>query len=166
MVPSNEKLKVKPSVRKRKCDVLSDAVKELSKLTKIVVEESPENEHDIFANYVSVSLKQLPLASALMAQHEIQGILMKHRLENISSSVHPHSNTKTSTPTYALPSTSSHQSSPMENQNVIKIINYQELVDSPNFTESEIELCPSQVITENININSDLLSRAIKSINN
>ncbi|XP_054259415.1 uncharacterized protein LOC128984150 [Macrosteles quadrilineatus] len=83
---ASEKAKEKPSIKKRKIEHLADAVKNLRHVTESVyeIENNPNNEHDAFGNFVAASLKVLPTATALLAQHEIQGVLMKHRLSVIS----------------------------------------------------------------------------------
>ncbi|KAG8304211.1 hypothetical protein J6590_099857 [Homalodisca vitripennis] len=77
--------KAKEKIKKRKIEHLADAVQNLRHVTESVYEnENNTNEHDAFGNFVAASLKLLPTAKALLAQSEIQGILMKHRLSIIS----------------------------------------------------------------------------------
>ncbi|XP_046671193.1 uncharacterized protein LOC124361198 [Homalodisca vitripennis] len=77
--------KAKEKIKKRKIEHLADAVQNLRHVTESVYEnENNTNEHDAFGNFVAASLKVLPTAKALLAQSEIQGILMKHRLSIIS----------------------------------------------------------------------------------
>lgn len=83
---ANEKIcqgkpKEKPIVKKRRLDKLTQAATDVCNVARTLQnEQHPENEFEIFGNLVSVSLQMLPLPQALSAQHEIQGILMKYRL--------------------------------------------------------------------------------------
>lgn len=80
------KAKEKPTLKKKKLEHLANAVKDLRQVTEYLERDvTNTNEHDAFGNFVAASLKVLPIATALLAQHEIQSVLMNHRLSVMSS---------------------------------------------------------------------------------
>lgn len=74
-----------PKAKRNKINNLTEAVKQLQEVSQSIhADENSGNEHEAFGNYVAATLKQLRKEDALMAQHDIQGILLKYRLSNVS----------------------------------------------------------------------------------
>ncbi|KAF5284765.1 hypothetical protein FQA39_LY04490 [Lamprigera yunnana] len=91
--------------KRRKLENLTQAVQQLRELSQNI-QDSSNNEHEAFGNFVAATLNNLGKADALMAQHEIQGILFKYRLANVDASKHssfqePNSNKNTQTTPYS-----------------------------------------------------------------
>ncbi|KAF5301229.1 hypothetical protein FQA39_LY10815 [Lamprigera yunnana] len=87
--------------RRRKLENLTQAVQQLWELSQNI-QDSSKNEHGAFGNFVAATLNNLGKVDALMAQHEIQGVLFKYRLANVDDSKHssfqePNSNKNTQT---------------------------------------------------------------------
>ncbi|KAF5277398.1 hypothetical protein FQA39_LY06211 [Lamprigera yunnana] len=77
--------------KRRKLENLTQAVQQLRKLSQNI-QDSSNNEHEAFRNFVAATLNNLAKADALMAQHETQGVLFKYRLANVDASKHSYSN--------------------------------------------------------------------------
>ncbi|KAF5271710.1 hypothetical protein FQA39_LY08033 [Lamprigera yunnana] len=70
--------------KRRKLENLTQAVQQLRELS-INIQDSSNNEHEAFGNFVAATLNNLGKADA---QHEIQGVLFKYRLANVDASKH------------------------------------------------------------------------------
>lgn len=68
-------------------DNLTKAVEQLREVSQNIQDNSC-NEHEAFGNFVAATLNNLPKSNALMAQHDIQGILLKYRLADVGSPQH------------------------------------------------------------------------------
>ncbi|KAF5295063.1 hypothetical protein FQA39_LY13214 [Lamprigera yunnana] len=92
--------------KRRKLAILTQAVQQLWELSQNI-QDSSNNGHEAFGNFVAATLNNLGKADALMAQHEIQGVLFKYKLANVDSSKYssfqePNSNKNTqTTPSYS-----------------------------------------------------------------
>lgn len=68
-----------PSAKRNRLDNLTQAVQQLKHVSDNFNENSID-EHDAFGSFVGATLKKLRTRDALMAQNEIQQILLKYRL--------------------------------------------------------------------------------------
>ncbi|KAF5270237.1 hypothetical protein FQA39_LY08451 [Lamprigera yunnana] len=72
--------------RRRKLENLTQAMQQLWELSQNI-QDSSNNEDEAFGNFVAATLSNLGKADALMAQHEIQGVLVKYRYEDKIKSI-------------------------------------------------------------------------------
>lgn len=82
---------------------VSSCINNLQSLTTSINNIQPtEDEFNIFGQSVAIQLKKLPLAQAIAAQNEIQTLLTRYRLSNISNTriISPICNSALSTPSY------------------------------------------------------------------
>ncbi|CAH1112365.1 unnamed protein product [Psylliodes chrysocephalus] len=88
---TNERTRNRQKIGKTKVKEIAACVKDLTSLTTSIQDMEPsENEFNIFGKSgksVAAQLKKLPLAHAITAQDQIQQLLSRFRLENISSTI-------------------------------------------------------------------------------
>lgn len=80
-----------PQSRKRKIvthdnniSAISAAIDKLDKVTAHSCKHADEDEFDIFARFVAVQLRQMPLYNALLCQEHIQTVIRQQRLQLLS----------------------------------------------------------------------------------
>jgi hypothetical protein len=72
-------------IARTKLKEVSSCIKDLQDLATSVKSVDPQDEFDIFGQSVSVQLKKLPLQQAIAAQGEIQNLLTRYRLSNVTT---------------------------------------------------------------------------------